>query len=170
MYVEIIDSQTRLDRLFAAAESLQKDTSTDVEVFSAFVSYLCVRTYAYLESAVATIIRAYVRSVATDNLIERFVNVQLRRRRNLDRGELLKLIGSFSDEWRISVREAIKGKLGDSLDGLVNLRNGIAHGSDNSNLSLATLRDYFAVAKEVVTLVFDVCKPEIGSAVAQNGT
>ncbi|MCY3977104.1 MAG: HEPN domain-containing protein [Chloroflexi bacterium] len=159
MHTEIVESQNRLQRLYSKAERLRKDDSTDAEVVSAFTSYLCVRTYAYLETSVESILRAYVRSVSNDKLIERLVNEQLRRHRNLSRSELLKLIGKFSDEWRVEIREAIKGKLGDSLDGIVNLRNGIAHGSDTSNVSLDSLKNYFADAKAIVELVFHVCKP-----------
>lgn len=159
MYAEVIESQTKLQRLFAKAELLFRDDTIDVEVVSAFNSYLCVRTYAYLETSVETILRAYVRSVSNDNVLERFVNVQLRRHRNLSRSELLKLLGNFSDEWRVRIRDAIKGKLGDSLDSIVNLRNGIAHGSDTSDVSLDALKDYFSDAKSVVTLVFEVCRP-----------
>lgn len=163
MYAEVIENQTKLQRLYTKADLLQRDDSADVEVVSAFMSYLCVRTYAYLETSVETILRTYVRSVSTDNVLERIVNVQLRRHRNLSRSELLKLIGNFSAEWRVKIRDAIKGRLGDSLDGIVNLRNGIAHGSDTSDVSLDTLRNYFDDANEVINLIFDVCKPAIGS-------
>ena len=163
MYAEVIENQTKLQRLYTKADLLQRDDSADVEVVSAFMSYLCVRTYAYLETSVETILRTYVRSVSTDNVLERIVNDQLRRHRNLSRSELLKLIGNFSAEWRVKIRDAIKGRLGDSLDGIVNLRNGIAHGSDTSDVSLDTLRDYFDDANKVINLIFDVCKPAIGS-------
>lgn len=166
MYVEVIENQTKLQRLFTKADILQKDDSADVEVVSAFMSYLCVRTYAYLETSVETILRAYVRSVSNDNVLERIVNLQLRRRRNLSRNELLQLIGNFSDEWRVKIRDAIKGRLGDSLDSIVNLRNGIVHGSDTSDVSLDALRNYFDDANEVIKLVFEVCKPVIRSVAA----
>ncbi len=166
MNVEVVENQTKLQRLFTKADLLQKDDSADIEVVSAFMSYLCVRTYAYFESSVGTILRAYVRSVSNDNVLERIVSVQLRRHRNLRRSELLQLIGNFSDEWRVRVREAIKGRLGDSLDSIVNLRNGIAHGRDTSDVSLDALRNYFDDANEVIKLIFDVCKPVIGSVAA----
>lgn len=166
MHTDIIENQDRLKRLYSKAERLRKDDSTDAEVVSAFNSYLCVRTYAFLETSVKAILRAYVRSVSSDKLIEKLVNEQLRRHRDLSRSELLKLIGRFSDEWRVEIRDAIKGKLGDSLDGIVNLRNGIAHGSDTSNVSLDALRNYFDDAKEVITIVFDVCKPPNRSVAA----
>lgn len=166
MYLEVIENQTKLRRLFTKADLLQRDDSADVEVISAFMSYLCVRTYAYLETSVETILRAYVRSVANDNVLERLANVQLRRHRNLNRSELLQLVGNFSEEWRVTIRDAIKGRLGDSLDSIVNLRNGIAHGSDTSDVSLGALRNYFEDANAVIKLVFEICKPVIGSAAA----
>lgn len=166
MYLEVIENQTKLRRLFTKADLLQRDDSADVEVISAFMSYLCVRTYAYLETSVETILRAYVRSVANDNVLERLANVQLRRHRNLNRSELLQLVGNFSEEWRVTIRDAIKGRLGDSLDSIVNLRNGIAHGSDTSDVSLDALRNYFEDANAVIKLVFEICKPVIGSAAA----
>lgn len=166
MYADVIENQTKLQRLYTKADQLLKDDSTDVEIVSAFISYLCVRTYAYLESSIEAILREYVRSVSNDNVLERFVNAQLRHHRNLNRSELLRLLGNFSDEWRAKIRDAIKGRLGDSLDSIVNLRNGIAHGSDSSDVSFVTLKNYFADSNEVVRLVFEVCSPMIGPLAA----
>lgn len=159
MYQEVIETQAKLQRLFTKAELLLKDDSADIEVVSAFMSFLCVRTYAYLETSVETILRAYVTSVSNDNVLERIVNSQLRRHRNLSRSELLQLLGNFSDDWRVRIRDELRGRLGDSLDSIVNLRNGIAHGRDTADVSLVALHDYFNDAKSVVTLVFEVCKP-----------
>ncbi len=161
MYAEVVVNHTKLQRLFAKADLMFNDNSTDVEVVSAFISYLCVRTYAYLESSIETILRKYVRSVSNDKAIEKFVNARLRRHSNLSRSELLRLLGNFSDAWRSKIRDAMKGKLGDSLDSIVNLRNRIAHGGDSIDISLVDLRNYFIDANEIVKRVFEVCEPII---------
>ena len=165
MHSEIIETQNKLQRLFAKAATLQSDDRTDVEFKAGFVSYLCIRTYAYVESSVQIILKEYVKSVTTDVPIERFVNDQLRINRALRRHELLNLIGKFSEEWRENLRDATRGRLGDSLDGIVINRNTIAHGGDSHNLSLAVLKSYFSDAKEVVRLVFEECNRSTTKAV-----
>ncbi len=158
MHPEIIQKQEKLQHLFEQAEQLQQIDKVDVEIKSGFVSYLCVRTSGYVESSVKTILREYVKSKTSNTApdITNFVNKQLDTTFNPRPSEVLKLIGQFNSKWRENLRDAIKGRLGDSLDSIVVNRNRVAHGVD-VNLSLRDLGKWFEDAQEVVELVYSEC-------------
>jgi len=98
MHSQILENQNSLKRLFARGIALQNNDEIDVEVKSGFVSYLCLRTYVYLESSVQIILREYVKAATDDSLIANYINQQLRSHRALRRSELLKLVGNFSED------------------------------------------------------------------------
>ncbi len=158
MHTEIVERKDTIDRLFEKATILQENENVDEEIKSGFVSYLCVRSYVYVEFAVQTILKEYVRTVTNDPPIGSFVKEQLRINRALRRSELLNLIGKFSEEWRKNLRVTTQGKLGDSLDSIVNNRNKIAHG-DDVYISLSSLRTYFSDAQKIIELVYNECVP-----------
>lgn len=158
MHTAINSRKETLDRLFRQAKSLQDNKDIGEEIKSGFVSYLCVRSYVYVEFAVQTILREYVNAVTDDAPVGNYVKEQLRVNPALRRSELLKLIGKFSDEWKANIRENTVGRLGTSLDSIVNNRNRIAHG-DDVYISLSNLESYFGDAQRVVQLVYDECNP-----------
>jgi len=158
MHSQILENQNSLKLLFARGIALQNNDEIDVEVKSGFVSYLCLRTYVYLESSVQIILREYVKAATDDSLIANYINQQLRSHRALRRSELLKLVGNFSEEWRLKLRASISGRLGDSLNSIVNNRNNIAHG-DDVTISFAWLQNYFRDAQTIVELIYQVCCP-----------
>ncbi len=157
MHREIVEQQLKLHRLFEQAKDLQKQDSIEDETKSGFVSYLCVRTFGYVESSVKMILREYVRSRTSDIPTFNYVNAQLR---NLTprREQILELVGQFNQNWNANLRESITVDHGDSLRGIVVNRNDIAHG-DDVDLSLVDLERYFIHAQEVVQFVFDECRP-----------
>ncbi len=158
MHNTIIENQNALQRLFAQGMELQRNDEIDVEVKSGFVSYLCIRTYVYVESSVQIILREYVKGVTDDDFITNYINKQLRKHPALKRSELLKLVGNFSEEWKIKLRDSTKGRLGESLDSIVNNRNIIAHG-DDVTISFAWLQNYFIDVQTIIELVYQICYP-----------
>ncbi len=156
MYSDIVESKDTLQRLFDRALELQKNDVIDLEVRSAFESYLCIRTYVYVENSVRTILLEHVRSVTSDDSIEKFVDSQLERQPNLRYGELIKLVSRFNPEWQEKIKQGVTQKMLTSLNSLVSIRNSIAH-SDNTDISLNDLQDYFASSQEIVRIVFEVC-------------
>ena len=158
MHTDIVERKDTLDRLFEKATLLQDNEDVDEEIKSGFVAYLCVRSYVYIEFAVQTILKEYVKAVTKDVPVGKFVKEQLRINRALRRSELLSLIGKFSEEWRKNLRDITKGKLGDSLDSIVHNRNRIAHG-DDVYISLSNLQSYFIDAQRIIELVYNECAP-----------
>ncbi|MCY4464045.1 MAG: HEPN domain-containing protein [Chloroflexi bacterium] len=158
MYSEIVERQNALDRLFVLANQLQLDGNTDLRIRSAFESYLCIRTYAFVETSIRTILLRYVRQVAGDDAVENFVASQLKRHPNLSYSVLINLLGRFDPEWATMIKESTNAMMRVALDGLVNLRNNIAHG-DDVDISLKDLQSYFESSQSIVRLVFETCEP-----------
>ena len=159
MNKEIVQHQTKLERLFGYADDLQKNVDIDSEVVSHFTQYLCVRTSGYVESSVRAILLEYVKARTNESNITDFVDSRLERTLNSQRSVFLSLIGEFSSEWRDVIKGEIKEEeLGTSLDDIVRIRNDIAHGND-VRLSLIDLKNHFENAKKVVEIIDRQCLP-----------
>ena len=156
MYSEIVERQTALDLMFVQAKQLQADDDIDLRVRSAYESYLCIRTYAYVETSVRTILKRYVRQVAGDAAVASFVASRLKRNPNLSYSELIKLLRSFDSEWANCLKKKSSTKSQTALDGLVSLRNNISHG-DDVDISLIVLQSYFESSRDVIRLVYEIC-------------
>ena len=150
--------------LFDYADALQERADIDDEVKAHFTSYLCVRTSGYVEFAVKTILREYAKSKTNEPNISNFVNSQMERTLNPNRGAMLSLIGEFNSDWSETIKADIKNEIGTSLDSIVSLRNQIAHGEDVT-LAFHDMQKYFGHAQEVVKLIYKQCT----SAEAANG-
>ena len=163
MHKDILDRQVSLQRLFNQAVALQSNDQIDFEVRFAFESYLCVRTYAHLETSVRTILLQYVRSVSSSESVERFIEFQFKRLPSLSYSELIKLIGRFNRDWTEKIKAGVTIRMRETMDSLVNIRNSIAHGG-NTIFTLPDLQNYFASIQEIIRIVFDACTSDFASA------
>lgn len=156
MHRDIVRHEEKLEFLFTQAKEMQDLDELDEAAKSGFVSYLCIRTFGYMESAIKVILREHVRSNARDTQTLNYVNTQLRNLK-LRRSQIIELIGKFDRQWSESLRGRITSDHGDSLRAIVINRNEIAHGGD-VDIRLNDLERNFTHAREVVQHVFDTCK------------
>ena len=156
MHGVIVEQEEKLQRLFSQAWDMQDLDELEDEAKSGFVSYLCIRTFGYIESAIKTILREHVRSNAGDKPTFNYVNSQLRNLR-LRRDQIIELVGVFDKQWSDVLKGRITTDHGDSLRAIVVNRNEIAHGGD-VDISLRDLEGYFVHAKEVIRFIFNVCR------------
>lgn len=156
MHRDIVRHEQKLQLLFSQAKDMQDLDELDDEAKSGFVSYLCIRTFGYIEYGIKTILREHVRSNAHDTPTFNYVNARLRNL-SLQRAQILELIGQFDQQWSESLKHDITTNHGDSLRAIVVNRNEIAHGGD-VDISLRDLEGYFGHAREVVGHVFEVCR------------
>ncbi len=157
MHRDIVEQEEKLQRLFSQANDMQDFDELDDEAKSGFVSYLCIRTFGYIESAIKTILREHVRSNTRDKPTFNYVNSQLRNLR-LRRDQIIQLIGTFDEQWSERLKSSITAEHSESLSAIVVNRNEIAHGGD-VDMSLRDLERYFLHAREVVGHVIEVCSP-----------
>ncbi len=156
MYKGIVEKEEKLRRLYSHANVMQDLDELDDEAKSEFVSYVCIRTFGYIEWSIKTILKEHVKSNMRDTQTFNYVNSQLRNLR-LRRDNIIELIGTFDRQWSEGLKTQITTDHGDSLTAIVLNRNEIAHGGD-ADISLRDLEGYFVHAREVVGYVFDVCQ------------
>lgn len=155
MHLDIVRHEEKLQHLFTQAKQMQDLDDLDEQAKSGFVSYLCIRTFGYMESAIKTILKEHVRSKTKDKPTFNYIDSQLRNLR-LRRDQILELIGTFDRQWSEGLRHRITPDHTDSLKAIVLNRNEIAHGGD-PDISLRDLERYFLHAREVVAYVFEEC-------------
>jgi len=148
--VEITRQRQRLDDLFQKAKNLP-----DPETQSHWSRYLCVLVSGFLENSVRITYTEYARS-RSDPSVADFVESRLRQFQNPKMGTIVDLAGGFSQEWRKRLESDTKGRLGESVNSIVDNRHKIAHG-ESVGLTLHTLKQYYEDALKVVDLVRQQC-------------
>jgi hypothetical protein len=68
------------------------------------------------------------------------------------------LLGDFDQEWRSLLEAYVAGELKDAVDGVVSLRNKIAHG-ESVGVTYTTISSYYFRVQKVVNFVADLCDP-----------
>lgn len=132
------------------------DSNTDIEVQSDFAKYFCVLVSGYLETAIKEIILDIVQQQSAP-AIASYVEWKLERWTNPNCERILQLIGSFKQEWRKSTEQYLVDERKDVIDGLVKLRNKIAHG-ESVGTTLGQVKRYYAVVCEVVDFMLELVK------------
>lgn len=112
-----------LDTTFSRAERLDADP----ELRSDFARYLCVLASGFVEQATTELLIEYARLNA-DPRVQRHVEQSVRRRSNLNTQRLIEVVGAFDPEWRADLETFIVNEFKSALDGIVYLRNQVAHG------------------------------------------
>lgn len=150
---EVSRLKQRLDATFKRFGSV----STDLEVQSDFARYLCILVSGYLEKAVAELAVEHSRQTGAPSL-QRFVDQRTKNFTNAKSQKLGDLLGDFDPEWRSLLEKYLDGELKDAVDGVVNLRNKIAHG-ESVGVTYTTISGYYDKVQKVVEYIADLCAP-----------
>lgn len=81
---------------------------------------------------------------------------RLRQFQNPKMGTIIELAGCFNQDWRRRLESDTRGRLGDSVNSIVDNRHKIAHG-ESVGLSLHVLRSYYVDALKVIDLLRKQC-------------
>lgn len=160
MLGKVLARENDLSALFNHAYSLDRNNTVDQSVKSGFALFLCVRTYAYFESSLKDILKAYIEGAPGDPNVAQFAIRQLDQRpsRNLRHTQMLDLIENFNTQWKSSISGKTSGKLGDSLNSVVVNRNIIAHGELSAVfLTLRDVDSYYQDLKQILRFVYTTC-------------
>jgi len=150
---EVARQQQQLDATFKRAAGL----GADVELLSDFARYLCVLVSGYFEQAVTELLVEYVR-VHSDDRVQQHVEPRLRQITNLKAQRLIELLGSFDPDWRRDLETFLVDEYKDALNGIVDLRNTIAHGR-YVGITMTRVQEYYGRIKVVVERVARHCVP-----------
>ncbi len=151
---EVDRQRQQLDATFKRAVGV----GTDPELLSDYARYLCVLVSGFLEQAVVELLVEYVRR-HSDSRVQEHVERRLRRKlTNLKKQGLIDVLGSFDPDWRRDLDAFLVDEYKDAVDGVVDLRNHIAHGR-SVGITMATVRDYYLRIKDVVDRIAQLCVP-----------
>lgn len=148
---EVARQRQQLDATFKRA----LDLGADAELLSDFARYLCILVSGFLEQAVVELLIEYVRT-HSDNRVQQHVEQRLRNLRNLGAQRLIEVLGSFDPDWRHDLDIFLVDEYKDAVDGIVNLRNTIAHGR-YAGITMMRVQDYYDRIKTVVERVSQLC-------------
>ena len=150
---EVNRRRQQLDTAFSRARGLEADT----ELLSDFARYLCVLVSGFVEQATIELLIEYVR-IHSDPPIQRHVERSVRHLANLKAQRLIEVVGAFDPNWRGALETFIVDEYKDALDGIVDLRNGVAHGRD-VGVTLRRVDDYYTRVKKIIDRVADLLIP-----------
>lgn len=99
----------------------------------------------YLEVECRDIVTAYVKQRAQPNVVN-YVARQLNRFNNPKVDRILELVGGFDREAEEELKRFADGKLKESVNSIIGLRNQIAHGR-STPISMARITEYYEDAR-----------------------
>ena len=144
-----------LDTTFSRAGRLDADP----ELRSDFARYLCVLASGFVEQATIELLIEYAR-LRADPRVQRHVEQSVRRRSNLNTQRLIEVVGAFDPEWRADLETFIVNEYEDALNGIVDLRNAVAHGRYDGGVTLSSVYDYYKRIKKIINRVADLLLPQ----------
>jgi hypothetical protein len=150
---EVDRQRQQLDATFTRAVAV----GADPELLSDYARYLCVLVSGFLEQAVGEILIEYVRT-HSDNRVQQHFEQRLRKLTNLKTERLIGVLGSFDPDWRRHLEMFLVDEYKDAVDGIVDLRNNIAHGR-NVGITMTRVQNYYVRIKGVVERVAQLCLP-----------
>ncbi len=146
MKLRLESQEKRLDELFKTVEKV-----TDDELKSLLSKHLCVRTSGFIETALKSLISDYM-SGTSPQPIQQYVTLKLKNVTNLRFEKLSEFLSTFNASWKQQFEIGMTDERRAALNSIINNRNNIAHG-ENDSISYLSMRDYYLHAKEVVMLL-----------------
>ncbi len=150
--LETIKYQQRLDDLFKKVKLIE-----DIELQDHWARYLCILVSGFLETSISIIYTEYAQKCANSNIAS-YVEKQLKGFQNPNMTKILALAGSFNADWRKELEKTTESQIKDSIDSVVRIRNGIAHGQI-MGVRYVSIRDHYQDAVKVVELIEKQCNP-----------
>jgi len=150
---EVARQRRQLDTTFARA----RDLHADVELLSDFARYLCVLVSGYVEQTTIELLIEYART-HSDPRIQRHVERGVRQVTNLNSQRLIDVVGTMDPAWRSELEDFIVDEYKDALDGIVALRNSVAHGR-YVGVTLSRAIAYYTRVKKIIDRVADLVIP-----------
>lgn len=148
--IEIKQRENHIEFLFDIINNFK-----DNEIKSHWVKYLCVIISGYLEFSIQIIFDIYCEKNA-NSYVHNFASTKLDRLYNPKTQRIIEVANSFNKNWGDHIKKYTKGELKDSIDGIIENRNKIAHG-DDSQITYNQLLRWYINSKKVVDFVGTTC-------------
>lgn len=147
----------QLDHLFNYIENIQTLKLGELE--AQWALYLCIRVSGLLETSVRDIFIHYCEGKAHPHII-RYVNTIINnsRSQNMKAEVIIKLAGSFSDQWRKDLQEFLENEgRKEAVDSVINIRNTASHGG-KATITYRVIKGYYASIWEVIEFIENQCR------------
>ena len=129
-----------------------------VELLSDFARYLCVLVSGQVEQTTIELLIEYART-HSDPRIQRHLERSVRQVTNLNAQRLIDVVGTLDPVWRSELEKFIVDEYKDALDGIVDLRNRVAHGR-YVGVTLSRANEYYMRIKKIIDRVADLVIPK----------
>lgn len=153
--LEVSRMKARIDATFERGKALAKNA--DFETQADFARYLCILVSGYLEKSVAELVLEHSRKHGGPTL-QRYVERTTHRFTNANCQKIKELLGGFNPDWKVKLDQVLVDEYKDAVDGLVALRNEIAHGGPGG-ITTRRVTDYYLRIQKVVDEIADLCAP-----------
>jgi HEPN superfamily RiboL-PSP-like protein len=152
MNQEVRKNKQRLDDLFNRVETFFGDQ----ELQAHLAKYLCIAVSGFLENSLRAIYREYSARKSQRN-VANYVDVQLDGFMNPSMEKILTLAGSFSSKWRQELEIEIKeDNIKESVDGLVAIRNQLAHG-ESVGITFRSVKRQYSDVFRLIEMIQNQC-------------
>ena len=150
----IIEAKEHLDRLFSKVNSF----STDDELKSHLVQYLCVQVSGFVEISMQALLAEYDRN-QSNSFVANYVEQQLQRNfQNPNMETIFQMMKSFNPDWEVDLKTQVTDERRGAIGSIRSNRNQIAHGR-SVTISYAPIKRYYQSAVAVIELIEEQCNP-----------
>jgi hypothetical protein len=144
MSVKVISElEVKLDRLFARVEPMPED-----DIKAKLAEYLCIRISGLLESVIKQLVNEFLDGSVPQEA-NKYIVRKMQTVTNLTDDKLLKLLESFSTDWEVEFKKNVTAQEISSLNSIIHLRNGMAHGGSQS-VSYRTVKAHYDNIKQLI--------------------
>ena len=137
-------NSTRIDDAFERVVGFDSDPN----IQAGYARYLCILVTGFLEQAVVRVILNYGDAIG-DPSLSRYVAETLRRRGSMQAREIVRLVGSFNEDWQTQLEKKLTTRHREAIGSVYASRNKIAHGED-VDLAYRQVRDDYDLVREAV--------------------
>ncbi|HYP25328.1 MAG TPA: HEPN domain-containing protein [Blastocatellia bacterium] len=148
----------QLNRLYALIKKSEEACAGNLELQAEWAKYLCILSAGLIENALKEIYIEFAQK-KTSRPIANFLSSIISPIRNPKTQRFLDIAAAFNPTWKDELENHvnINGRL-EAIDSIMNQRHLIAHGQNqNSNITLAKLKDYLAKSVEVLEFIEQQC-------------
>lgn len=141
--IQILSLETRLDNLVS-----KFDAQTDFFLQAHLARYLIIVTSGYFEQAIQISLAEFARPRAHTQIVS-YVDTTISWEGSINRYKLERILGRFDKQWFQSLETTAAEAEKNAVDSVKELRDQLAHGSDNGT-GYAVARGYHFLVRDYV--------------------
>lgn len=145
----------RLTHLISHPPVVDDALGSATEVQAHWAKYACILISGYIEQSTKEILLGYADGTSARR-VQKYLKATWPSSKNMKSSAISEILRSFDDTWETQFQTWVEhGERRKELNETIQWRNDIAHGKEanTNNVTLASVRTKFSVAKELVTFL-----------------